>query len=262
MEKSVAIQMLDDIYQLRRKQNSAYSIRAFARDLGISPAYISLLLSGKRQLTPRKALEIGRRLGFRGLSARKFVKSTLPPNLRSAGSALVGDTKIDDYETLGLDQFRFLTEIHHVAILDLATCSDFNSDPLWIADRLNLRIEQVGEALSRLQRLGLLCFKDGKPSKTKRRIMVTDEKSQEAIRDFHRKLMYRAIDELQNSNFSDFSRRSISGMTMAINPKRLGQAFARIDRFQKQLAQFLSEGDCTEVYHMGIQFIPLTSRRS
>lgn len=49
-------------YTLRRTRNPSYSLRAFARDIGIGSGRLSELLSGKRRFTPRSIERISRAL--------------------------------------------------------------------------------------------------------------------------------------------------------------------------------------------------------
>ena len=53
---------LDEEIKRRRKDNPLLSTTTFAKKLGISQALLSLILSGKRKLTPKIAQEIGDRL--------------------------------------------------------------------------------------------------------------------------------------------------------------------------------------------------------
>ena len=49
----------------RRQRNPAYSLRAMARDLGLSHSYMSLLLRGRRTPAFARLLSIGDRLGWK-----------------------------------------------------------------------------------------------------------------------------------------------------------------------------------------------------
>ncbi len=46
---------IKEIYLARKERNPSYSMRAFARDLKVSQAYISLLWNGKRPLSKKVA---------------------------------------------------------------------------------------------------------------------------------------------------------------------------------------------------------------
>ena len=56
----------------RVRKNPSYSLRAFAKGIGISPAMLSLVQSGKRNFLPDNAAKIARRLGLTGTEAEYF----------------------------------------------------------------------------------------------------------------------------------------------------------------------------------------------
>lgn len=56
----------------RCKHNPNYSLRAFARDLGIAPSRVSEILSGKQGLSRKAALSIAERLGLSTEEAEAF----------------------------------------------------------------------------------------------------------------------------------------------------------------------------------------------
>lgn len=49
---------IKEIYLARKERNASYSMRAFARDLKVSQAYISLLWNGKRPLSKKAAMRM------------------------------------------------------------------------------------------------------------------------------------------------------------------------------------------------------------
>jgi plasmid maintenance system antidote protein VapI len=71
------IGMINGILSERRAKNPRYSLRAFSRDIAISPAVISRLLSGKRPLTPEVACRIGLNLELTDEQFKDLVKSSL-----------------------------------------------------------------------------------------------------------------------------------------------------------------------------------------
>lgn len=57
---------------------------------------------------------------------------------------------------------------------------------------------------------------------------------------------------------SDFEQRRVTGTTMAVNPEKLKFADAMIDKFRKDLTEFLESGTHkTSIYHLNVNLIPL-----
>lgn len=102
-------------FDQRRRRNSRYSLRAFARDLGTDHATLSQLLRGRRILSPRLVRQFGRCLHL--------------------SDADIADT----------------CEQHHAdAILRLARLASFRPNSRWIATRTGLSLDAVNAALARL----------------------------------------------------------------------------------------------------------------
>jgi cyanate lyase len=57
-----AVDILKNIFQERINKNPKYSLRAFARDIGLSPSLLSMVMSGQRQLTAKQAAKISLKL--------------------------------------------------------------------------------------------------------------------------------------------------------------------------------------------------------
>lgn len=56
--------LLNEDFLTRTMANHSYSLRAYSRDLSVSPGFLSDILKGKKDLSPSKGREVFRRLGF------------------------------------------------------------------------------------------------------------------------------------------------------------------------------------------------------
>ena len=81
--KPTYIKMLQDEFTERRKRREHYSQNAFARDLGLSPARLSQILSQKSGLSTRVAVSISKILGFSEGQTALFVDSVISTHSRS-----------------------------------------------------------------------------------------------------------------------------------------------------------------------------------
>ena len=71
-------------FHRRRISDPFYSLRTFAKDLGLSPIYVSYLLRFKRGLSKHNALPVAHAMGLNGSVARRFC---LLVNAQSARTA-------------------------------------------------------------------------------------------------------------------------------------------------------------------------------
>jgi uncharacterized protein (TIGR02147 family) len=263
-------QILRDVLIRRMQKNPRYSSRALARDLGISPTYLSLIMSGKRKLSLRAAQRFGSALGLEEKDRESFLTSVawsavangkagvlLGKLLKPAPRASGAEASVE-YFAAEADQLRCLTEWYYPAILDLATCENFKPDVRWVAKRLRIPVHAVEDAIDRLVRLKLLEVTSKGWRKIHRRIAFRPEKSEASVRQHHRQMIEKAIEALSSGAPKDFERRSITGTTFAVDASRLDEAMKLIDDFREQLAELLTEGNCTEVYRLNVQLFPLS----
>lgn len=70
-------------FETRRIRNPHYSLRAYARDLNVSPSRISEALSGKRGISADLAQKLIKSLGLKGIDAEIFLLSVEAEHSRS-----------------------------------------------------------------------------------------------------------------------------------------------------------------------------------
>ena len=110
-------QQLEAEFARRRRHNSSYSLRAFARDLVTDHATLSQILRGRRPLSARMVALFGLRLGL-------------------TRAAIVDGS----------------VEQHGEAILKLVRSGKYQPNSRWIATRTGIPVDSVNAALDRLVR--------------------------------------------------------------------------------------------------------------
>ena len=86
-ESKTYIEYLKSELERRLGQNSSYSLRAFARDLQISPGNLSEIVKGKRPLSKKNAQKIAGSLGLNPIEEEAFL--ALPQESKKAHNSLV-----------------------------------------------------------------------------------------------------------------------------------------------------------------------------
>lgn len=85
---------------------------------------------------------------------------------------------------------------------------------------------------------------------------LPDTKSAD-IRKFHKQHLVNAAIALEEQ---DFSKRNLSGLTMAIDSKKLPEALELIREFRSRMSSLLESGEKDSVYHLGIQLFQLDQK--
>ena len=108
-------QWLLELYEGKKSKQPGYSLRQFGRFLGVSPATISQVLSGKRSIGRRVAQVIASNTGMSSLESRRFLTAAATEAyfMQDQGAAAV-ERLLLDHET-----FKVLSEWYHFAILSL-----------------------------------------------------------------------------------------------------------------------------------------------
>jgi uncharacterized protein (TIGR02147 family) len=251
--------------EILKKQNSQYSMRALARDLDMSVSFVSELLKGKRPIPKLRIADLKRVLKMDVVTQKLFDQSIKRAFL--AKNAIDDDglansdfkSKIIEYSEVQRKKSSVYNHWYNIAISDLVTCKDVDTAPKAIADRLNISTEQVRVSLTLLEREGFIVKKGNQWEKASEKIRFATTHSMESIRSFHGQMIDLAKRELTLATTDEaFNRRLINGVTMAVNPAQLEKAKTRLNDALCEIAEILTEGDCTQVYQLNCQLFPLT----
>lgn len=234
-------------------KNTAFSLRAFARVLGVSPASLSEFLNGKRLLSIKMIKKVADQL-------------CLPPGkMKELNDRILRDINGLEHEPqtdrkkiqLQNDQYYLVSDWHYYAILCLAETPDFKDDYQWIAERLQTSVSKAREAMERLTRLEYLVYnREGKLVCNDIQLFTTEDIPNTSLKIRHSE----NLDAAKESIFRDeVLVRDFSFATVAINPKKLPEAKRMIREFQDSLIKLLETGEKTQVYEICMQVFPRTS---
>lgn len=229
----------------RCRKNPAYSLRAFAKYLDINQSFLSKLLKGQRAITKDLAASVGPKLGLKPDQVKALFKS--------------GTASLPGFLSLTDDEFELLSEWHHFAIIELSKTEGFEADVHKIASRIGIHVEEVRDAVERLQRLNFIQVKDGKfrvlsPNTT----WTNTQKTSEARKKIQKALLEKSLDAIDHV---PFEQRENGSVTVAINTKRLPEFKEKLKEIRKELADFFQatdEANLDQVYQLTLSFFPLT----
>lgn len=243
----------------RQRVNAAYSLRAFAKTLGMQPPTLSAVLAGKRPLPTSAAETLPEKLAFSPAEKKRFLNSVyyrkVPAPIVQSIEAAAASTVLNDEL-----HFKIIAEWEHYAILTLVETHGFKPEKTWIAKRLKISEATAQAALNRLQESGLVSIdKAGRLKLHQVNVTTTEDLTSTALRQSHKEALTLGADKLDSVAVE---LRDFSSMTMAVCPEKLPEAKKLIRSFQKQLCALLEEGKRTEVYQLCVQLYPLTDTSS
>ena len=245
--------LLEKELKRRCEANARYSLRSFAKGLGVSHTALSLILSGVRAPSRKMVLIISEKLGLSPKEQRDLLVS------RAIGNA--PQTELSKFDQLSLDHFELLSDWYHYAILSLLELPKSKFEAKWIAKRLNILETQAKLSMNLLKRLNLVS--EVSPGQWKQNggpIKVDNEISTPATRKHHKQLLERAMHSLEND---PIELRDFSAMTFVMDAKSVPYAKERIKNFRRELMQELeSRGKPNHVYRLTIQTYPVTKKEN
>lgn len=220
-------------FQSRQKRHPSFSLRAYARYLGVSSTSLSMYLNGRRSLSNDSRKKILLKLGF-------------SPEL------LKEERRADfNYEEIDIDKINIVADWYYFGILSLMETKGYVHKSEWISKRLGITKATAEKALLSLEEAGLLA--NGKPSQ--QHFKTPSRFYSYAIRKSH----LHALDLARHSLESDpVSKRSFTATTLATSPEKLAEAEKRIEKFRRRLSAFLETGEKTQVYRLSVQLFPLS----
>lgn len=232
----------------RQSRNSAYSLRAFARDLGIGVTTLSDVLADKRSLSKTNLEKVSVKLMLSPMELEQ-VWLEYKQNYQK-------DFEVEEHDLVSEDTFRLIGDWKHLAILNLAKIpANQAGKPSWIAKRLGINSDEASATLERLLRLKLVKKLESKLVRTSKPIVTTNNIPSMAIRKYHAENLWLAEKTLHEE---DVSRRQFVSTTLAINPENLPRATELMIKTRNKIEAMLEEGPVSEVYTVSFQMFPLT----
>jgi uncharacterized protein (TIGR02147 family) len=246
MDANLARKLLTSELSGRIKRNPSYSQRAFAKFLNLSPGELSEILNGKRKLSSKKAIHVAERLGLSGHESDQLLQSTL----------MSKDAVPFKQNSVSLEIFQVISNPLHFAILNLVDCEGFRWSPKWIARKLGASMIEIKEAFGNLLEVGLI-HKKGRSFQVDHDFFVTEGNiPSRAIKDYHHHILEKASRALEEQ---DIEKRDITGVSFALDPKKIAELKKEISQFQDHLVEkYTYIGQKTAVYHFESLLFALT----
>ncbi len=243
----------------RRQKTPSYSLRSFSKKIGISPASLSQLISGKRPLSKKMAEQVASRLCLSPAETHRLVQSAILEKFQSLSNPeATSSVPCRKDSQIEMDIFRTISDWYHYAILSLVQLPEAKSDPSWFSTRLGITLLEARQAIQRLERLGFIVKEGRKLRRSTPSLSTPDGVTDSAIRKYHFQMLNKAEEALERDPVSE---RDFGAITLAIDPSRIPEARKLISKFRKQMATVLAGGEKKRVYTFSTQLFGLDRKR-
>ena len=240
--------LLQEELQARCQRNPGYSLRSFARNLGVDPSSLSKILNGKRGVTQRTLKNLGPRLGLSPKDINRFITTRRNRKPLPTG----------DFSDIAHETFQAISHWYHFAILELTALDNFKGDAKWIARNLGITPSEVNIAVKRMVRLGLLEISEDNKWIDRSGALTTTGNgfTNAAFRNLQTQIFKMGITAMEEV---PMNLRDQSSITMAIDSSFLPKAKSMIRRFRRELLALMQSSDQKDaVFHLNVSLYPLT----
>ena len=245
----------------RCQANPKYSLRSFAKFLGMESSRLSKILRGERPIQEKLLIQLGHRLGLSSAEIQGFCLRAI------AKKTAIETPPTEDrhrYLQLSLDAFESIEDWRHYAVLEMMKLPGFKPDYKWVARMLEVTITETRVYVERLQRVGLLEVRtDGSwydKSEGFSTHILSETETTYAHRRSQKKILELAIEALEKF---PMDRRDQSSMMMATHSSKVLEAKKRIRKFRQELCEFLEDTEEKDtVYQLSMSLFPLVESQT
>lgn len=246
-------------FRSRRSRNPHYSLRAFARDIGMPASKLSQNLRGLCGISVAKAEQIAGKLQMRDDERQLFLALVESQHARSRVArqqavASLQQIRAERIDELSLEMFSTIRDWYHMAILEMTDIKGFKADPAWICEKLGLPVDLVKEAVGRLTTLGLLAVEGEIWKQTHQDLELPSGVPSRTIREHHKQILTKAIVALDQTAVE---KREYSSQTFAFDHTLVGEVKNLVREFQRKVSRLSHQGQKDSVYVMAMQLFPV-----
>lgn len=239
---------------LRQRENAQYSLRAYARDLGIHPGTLAKVIKGERPLPIKDFKNVVNKLKLGPRDRTLFMESLLR---RKTNIDYIKIDPLDTRHIIDESNYKVIAEWEHFIVTDLFDLPDFKATVEDIANRLEINVMRAEVVTENLIISGLLTKdKSGKLHRVHSSVKTTEDIKSQALKEAHMETLKIGMKKLEEI---EVELRDFSSTAMAIDVDQLLEAKTIIREFRQKMTALLRDGrNKTDVYQLAIQFYPLT----
>ncbi|WP_373997869.1 DUF4423 domain-containing protein [Bdellovibrio bacteriovorus] len=237
------LEVLKLAFKRKTERNPKYSLRAFARDLNMSPGRLSVILAGKEEPGHRF---ISRILQSSVLVAEEkaLFESAVRDRMGFDEEAIAPHVNLHEYPSQELDSIQ----VH--SILCLLRTTKTTDDHAWIAKRLKLKKEDVDSAIATLLEHGIIIHKRNKYYQ-KVAGLVYQEKNQNPTR-IAKSYQKFLIDSLPNILDMDRDHSIFGTLVVALDKEDIPKVKKLLQTTFKKIKAISDKSKRTEVYNLSV----------
>ena len=252
----------------RMSKNASYSLRAYARDLGVPAPHLSEFLNRKRRFGKVRAVNAARALKLEDREAEYFYTLAELEEVSETSAEALVRTRLNTLRpkerqrfSLSSDTFDVLSDWKHFAFLERIGIRDLQANSESLASDFDCSVVEAQSVLDRLSRLGLARLNEqGFWEKVSADLHFEDFEINHALRKFHRETLQLALKALELQSPEE---RDSASLTLAFSRQKLEKVRELFSHWIEALnRESENENPNADVYHLNLQFFRLNNLNS
>lgn len=254
-----SIHFLKSILKEKAEINSSYSLRAFAKKLGLSPGALSLILNRKKKLSVERAYEVAKALDLNTEETEYFMtliqlegaksealKIQYLEKVKSLNPKINQSTNLKQ-AILSLEHFKLISHWYGLAILELISTPKGEWNLKTITKKMGLSKIDVELILERLLKLELIEEKkDGSYKRAVETVMVTSHVQSDALRKYYVSVHGESLKSIHEQTPNE---KVIGAQVFAFDTAQLEEVRKLTDNYLNSLNDLAATGkNKTEIY--------------
>ncbi len=248
---------LEEVFASLKAQK--ISKRTFAKENGVSNAYLTMVLNKKRNLDPRYIEAFGEYLNLSASEKKYFENLVLLSDSEDSDERANAFKKLSRFKTYQTNKtadvitHKYLEHWYHVAIREMSFLDDFQKDAEWIQARLqtHLTISEIKKALDFLEKNNLLKEHQNEHFDCSEGIYKL------ALGNFHKQMLHQVAESIENV---DRTKRQIVGFSKSMSRKNFEKAAKIMEKAITEISELEADSKNKELYHFYFTGIPLTNK--
>ena len=244
------------------------SLRKLSKDIKISPSYLSMIISGSRNINEDNINQLAQKLKFNEQQHTYFkglVELSDSKDIQKRKLAYKKMRRFKKYQERNpheIETYHYLEKWYYVAIREMTFLKDFKPDPKWIQNKLQKRvsIRAIKEALEFLKEKGFIQIKNKKVSSPNKQLECVGGIYKLSLSTFHNQMLSLAHESIYGV---DSQKRNIVGHTLALSESQFEQVKEIMSEALEKIKDIDNKKETNEqIYHISLLSFPLTKEES
>lgn len=254
------LRILQNEFLQRKQKNKKYSLRAFAKYLGVSHALLSLVFLKKKGLSPKMAEKIGTKMALSHLERNIFVTSVEKCFSRSAkkknkaSQALNQLHKQKHFMSLTAENITQIDHWAYIAVFE-AIYSKKAQTTKELCFFLDQKPSMITKVVTYLQKISAITEENGVLSSLSSSLHTTNDIPAKALVSYHISMAQKAIESVQQQ---PVNVREFQNSILTVHQDSIGEAKKMIRNFIHEFnTRFYVDNDTSQLYSLFVTFFKM-----